>query len=66
VPEGRQILVELTVEENLLLGATARGGRRRTTGSDVYKLFPILEERRSRRAARCPAASSRCWRSAGR
>ena len=50
VPEGRQILVELTIEENLLLGELARGGRSSNYGlSDVYKLFPILEERRALR-----------------
>ena len=50
VPEGRQILVELTVEENLLLGELARGARPSNYGlRDVYKLFPILEERRAQR-----------------
>jgi branched-chain amino acid transport system ATP-binding protein len=48
VPEGRQILVELTIEENLLLGELARGRRSSNYGlPDVYKLFPILEERRA-------------------
>ena len=47
VPEGRQILFELTVEENLLLGELARGSRTSNYGlPDVYKLFPILQERR--------------------
>ena len=50
VPEGRQILVELTVEENLQLGELARGSRVSGFGlRDVYKLFPILEERRTQR-----------------
>ena len=50
VPEGRQILVELTVEENLLLGELARGSRASNYGlADVYKLFPILDERRLQR-----------------
>ena len=50
VPEGRQILVELTVEENLLLGELARGSRSSNYGlGDVYKLFPILQERRAQR-----------------
>jgi branched-chain amino acid transport system ATP-binding protein len=45
VPEGRQILVELTVEENLLLGELARGSRTSNYGlADVYKLFPILQK----------------------
>ncbi len=47
VPEGRQILVELSVEENLLLGELARGSRKSQFGlRDVYTLFPILEDRR--------------------
>ena len=50
VPEGRQILVELTVEENLLLGELARGSRSSNYGlRDVYKLCPSLRERRSQR-----------------
>jgi branched-chain amino acid transport system ATP-binding protein len=50
VPEGRQILVELTVEENLQLGELARGSRGSNFGlGDVYRLFPILQERRAQR-----------------
>ena len=50
VPEGRQILVELTIEENLLLGELARGSRASSYGlGDVYRLFPILRERRTQR-----------------
>ena len=50
VPEGRQILVELTVEENLQLGELARGARVSSFGlREVYQLFPILDERRSQR-----------------
>jgi len=50
VPEGRQILVELTVEKNLQLGELARGSRDSNFSlGDVYKLFPILKERRTQR-----------------
>ena len=50
VPEGRQILVELTVEENLLLGELALGSRTSNYGlKDVYQLFPILEDRRTQK-----------------
>jgi branched-chain amino acid transport system ATP-binding protein len=48
VPEGRQILVSLTVEENLLLGAVARPDRS-GMGEDlqrIYERFPNLAERR--------------------
>ena len=48
VPEGRGVLAELTVEENLRLGAL--GSRRRAGASDlqrIYDLFPVLAERRA-------------------
>jgi len=51
VPEGRQILGELTVLENLQLGVTALHGRKPTHDlRRVYTLFPILEERGQQRA----------------
>ena len=51
VPEGRQILGELTVRENLQLGSTALHGRKPTHDlGRVHALFPILEERSQQRA----------------
>jgi branched-chain amino acid transport system ATP-binding protein len=51
VPEGRQILPNLSVRENLELGATARSGRTAThTLEQIHALFPILLERREQRA----------------
>lgn len=44
VPQGRRIISNLTVEENLLLGA-AVGRMGRWDLAAIYKLFPILEER---------------------
>src|SRR3954454_5335393 len=49
VPEGRGVIEELTVEENLRLGGLWRGRAR--AFRDVYELFPRLEERRSRHAS---------------
>ena len=49
VPEGRQILGPLTVEENLRLGhraAVGRGGKLEEELARVFTLFPILSERR--------------------
>jgi branched-chain amino acid transport system ATP-binding protein len=47
VPEGRGMLPELTVLENLQLGAYVRGGTRKSGGLDrVFELFPVLAERR--------------------
>ena len=45
VLQGRGILPNLTIEENLLLGA-AVGRKGRWTLRGVYDLFPVLEERR--------------------
>lgn len=52
VPEGRSVIQELTVDENLRLGALWRRNRvdRRHALNDVYELFPPLSERRRRNA----------------
>src|SRR5690606_11787312 len=44
VPQGRRIVANLTVEENLLLGA-AVGRKGPWSVPEVYRLFPILQER---------------------
>lgn len=44
VPQGRFIVANLTVEENLLLGA-ANGRKGYWTVPKIYELFPILKER---------------------
>jgi branched-chain amino acid transport system ATP-binding protein len=53
VLEGRHCFPHLTVEENLLTGATARGSTARESREDlerVYGIFPRLRERRSSRS----------------
>jgi branched-chain amino acid transport system ATP-binding protein len=45
VPEGRQVFAPLTVEENLIATARARGTAKWTLDK-VYALFPRLKERR--------------------
>jgi branched-chain amino acid transport system ATP-binding protein len=48
VPEGRQILAPLTVEENLLIGGyTQRDRRLQHDLASIYERFPRLHERRS-------------------
>ena len=44
VPQGRRIVANLSVEENLLLGA-ATGRKGPWSVPEIYKLFPILQER---------------------
>jgi len=52
VPEGRGIFPNLTVDENLDLGAFARADRKNVAGDleRVFALFPRLKERRNQRA----------------
>jgi branched-chain amino acid transport system ATP-binding protein len=52
VPEGRGVITELTVEENLRLGALWRGDRRESAEGlrNVYAMFPPLADRRTRPA----------------
>jgi branched-chain amino acid transport system ATP-binding protein len=52
VPEGRRVLPDMTVEENLELGAYLPGpkARRRESLAWVYGIFPRLAERRRQRA----------------
>ena len=49
VSEGKSVIPELTVKENLLLGSLWRKNRDETskTLANVYKLFPRIEERLS-------------------
>lgn len=54
VPERRELFGEMSVEDNLLLGAfmSYRRGRRdqRQTMDDVFRIFPRLKERRTQQA----------------
>ncbi len=52
VPQGRMLFPELSVEDNLQLGAYRRGARReyQSTFDMVERYFPILRERRQQRA----------------
>lgn len=48
VPEGRGLFAQMSVEENLLMGAYALGlpARRQELMDRCYQLFPILKDRR--------------------
>jgi branched-chain amino acid transport system ATP-binding protein len=52
VPEGRRVLPEMTVEENLELGAYLPGpkAQRRQSLAWIYTIFPRLADRRRQRA----------------
>lgn len=47
VPQGRMIFPTMTVKENIETGLTVTG--KRSVPSDLYDLFPVLLEMRSRR-----------------
>ena len=49
VPEGRRVFPELSVEDNLRVGAylVDKRAKLRTTLAEVYRRFPRLEERRA-------------------
>ena len=51
VPEGRRIFPDLTVRENLILGAYLHKDRKKTKSlaEKAFTLFPILKERREQR-----------------
>ena len=49
VPQGRMIFPLLTVEENLAVGLGALPRARRAIPGEVYELFPVLKDMRSRR-----------------
>ena len=49
VPQGREIFPQLTVEENLKIGLTARQDRPRGIPAQVFELFPVLKQMLQRR-----------------
>ncbi len=47
VPEGRRVFPDLSVQENLELGAYRRGGRNRAANLErMFDIFPCLRQRR--------------------
>jgi branched-chain amino acid transport system ATP-binding protein len=53
VPEGGAVIVEMTVEENLQLGAVWKYGRRERQRriAEIYEIFPALAERSKQHAS---------------
>lgn len=52
VPEGRGVIGEFTVEENLRLGALASKADLKSGLAEQYERFPVLGERRRQHAAK--------------
>ena len=54
IPEGRKLFTDMTVRENLEMGAyTSEAWRRRKeTFEQVYQIFPVLKERRKQSASK--------------
>ena len=69
VPENRRLFPRLTVEDNLRMGALLAGRARevrRAAGAGLPAVSRACRSAAASRPARCPAASSRCARSAAR
>lgn len=49
VPQGREIFPRLSVEENLRIGITTRGGKGHEALARVYEMFPVLKKMLRRR-----------------
>ncbi|MBI1423727.1 MAG: urea ABC transporter ATP-binding subunit UrtE [Gammaproteobacteria bacterium] len=49
VPQGREIFAQLTVEENLRIGLSARRDRLRDIPERIFELFPVLKQMLHRR-----------------
>jgi urea transport system ATP-binding protein len=49
VPQGREIFSQLTVEENLRIGLTARKNKQRDIPEQIFALFPVLKKMLGRR-----------------
>jgi ABC-type branched-subunit amino acid transport system ATPase component len=50
VPEGRQVFTELSVQDNIMIGAHTRGGLSTESLESLYLMFPKLKAIRTRRA----------------
>jgi len=50
VPQNNNVFVTLTVEDNLEMGAFIRDDDISETKEDVFRLFPVLKERRAQHA----------------
>ena len=68
-PEGRGVFADQTVYDNLLLGGYARRKDRDAIAAGVERAMRCSRDCANGATswpARCPAASSRCWRWRGR
>ena len=53
VPEGRRVITELTIEENLKLSGLSRADQSKPAEIDgIYDMFPVLGTRRDAAALR--------------
>jgi branched-chain amino acid transport system ATP-binding protein len=54
IPEGRKLFTDMTVSENLEMGAyiSEAWKRRKETLDQVYQIFPVLQERRRQSASK--------------
>lgn len=63
VPEGRRVFKGLSVEDNLKLGSISAGlnpDELKAELEKIYKLFPVLKERKIKRQAHFLVVNSKC------
>jgi ABC-type branched-subunit amino acid transport system ATPase component len=63
VSEGKSVVAQLSVEENLDLGALWRRNpaEAKKSKAEVFELFPRLHERREQQADTLSGGERRCW-----
>ena len=63
VPEGRRVFPNLTVLENLRIGAYMRKDEDGIAADikRIYEIFPVWKNGTGRWPVPCPAGNSRCW-----
>lgn len=63
VPEGRRVFINLTVEENLRMGAFNNDENYEHLRDTMYELFPRIKEKRHQMGGRSAVASNKCLQS---
>ena len=61
VPQGREIIPQLTVKENLQMGAVSHGVDYEKKAEEIFSYFPALTQHLKRKEGFSPGDSSSSW-----